>query len=991
MISNSPINYEIVLNKHNPKDKRSHSILRFFAEDLTDLEQIRFVEAIFDYDSWILSSEISKSSNSIKLRNYTENRFNKIFYKWVNKRIEHSSFLTKETKNPYLPQTYSLEFREILFTIRNLGFPKEIMKIFDLFIENCNPSYLKKYFDNNFWIVVEEYNTEEIETFFTYFSEKFIEKGSLNLSNFIYSFLSNFAYSPKIFNLSDNFNITLKELTINFKRESFQNRNYHLITVLLIELIEKKKLILSEPNYKLLINNNLKELEKGVPDNIDLFKFLKRFSYNFESFDFDIEIKQFFNKFIENIDKVLTAKIIFKKAIAHHYVKTSEKYFELFLFYLENVSEEIAIKTLIDFHEIIENLRKSFENLLWFNEYLKFGKVKGEVVKSIKGGYYIKIDDDLFLKKISEKNIDLNDDQDFISQNSFGFLNEYILKDYPDLKLLMQSSLNKSKNTKSIQKTENKIDFFIINVNYSSTNKGCVLILAPININSYETIINYKLKSLFLSFDLFLIARAHRYLNSKSPFEIKSFFLKNSFNNKVINDYSINISENSFWEILKKIKPYIYELTYININKELENFNTLLDAFKNENILKGTVLSITYGGLIIDVLGTKAFLPGSHIDVKTTTDFEKYIGKEIELKILKIDVESKSVIVSHRIILEPKFELQKQKIKDNLKKGSVLIGEVKNITTYGVFVDLDGVDGLIHITDISWYRINHPGEIVSLGQRIKVMILDYNDDMSKIQLGLKQLTPSPLQIFSKKYKIGSVLEGKVSQKVDYGIFVEIEKGVEGLVHISELSWSFNENIIDTITINDIVKIIILTLDIEENKLSFSIKRLFYDQWTNIENNYPLATKHKFIIKNIHNKRIKVKSGDNLIGYVKKGNLSWNRRGFNILDEFKINTEIELMVLDYNHIRKELILGYKQLFPNPWTNNNEKLHIGSVHEGMVININENGFNVKLTSGVVGFVFEDFSKKYKDHLQIGKNSFFKIKKIDPINQNLILKIL
>lgn len=987
MTSNNNI-YISVLSKHNPKDKRSHSILRFFAEDLSEEEQIKFVESIFSLNSWVLSSEISKSSNSVKLKEYTEDKFYQIINNWITDRIKHSSYLSKETKNPYLPQQYSIEFREILFTIRNLGFPQKIMNAFNRFIKDCNSQYLKKYFENNFWLLVEEYSTEEIESFFKYFSKIFISEGSVNLSNFIYIFLNNLAYSPKIFDLSSDFTQNLSVLSKDFKNNNYQNNYYHLITVLLLELIEKKKLLLSDPNYNVLINRTLNDLEKGEPDNLELFTFLKRFSYSFDDFDFGIEINSFFERFNENLEKTFTPHEPFKRSIAHHYIKTSKKYFELFLFYLEYLNEKNAIENFTGFFEIVEKLRKSFDSLLWFNEYLNYETITGKILKQTQGGYIIEIDKELLFKKIN----DHNGFEESLIQNGTGFLSEYSIKEFPELKQKIHSILNKNKKPiKEMFIEDEKFDFFIININYSSTNKGCLITLAPKEKEVYELILKYNLKSFFSSIDIFLIEKANEFLKLKSPFDTKSILLKKIFANKLIDSYKFKISENSFWNILKKTRFDLYESIYISHKKEQEIFENFNVAFKANDTINGLITARTNGGLIVDLLGKTAFLPGSHIDLKPVVDYDCYIGKNIDLKIIKIDPKSSGIVVSHKSILEPRFELHKQELRNNLFKGQVVEGTVKNITTYGVFIDLGGVDGLIHITDITWKRINHPKDVLSLNEKISVIILDFNDDKTKIQLGLKQFEPNPTEVLSRTVKVGDILIGKISQKVEYGFFVEIQNSIEGLLHVSELSWANHESFMDLYSIGESLEVIIKTLDINENRISLSTKNLYNDSWENIEIKYPLASKHMFFIKNINKKGILVKTETGLNGFVEKSDLSWNWKDYNALNEFEVGDKIELMVLNHDFKQKSITLGYKQTFPNPWFQGSHLFSRNTIHHGQILKIYENGFSVKLEKNMIGFVFNDFTKNSNKRIKIGETKYFKVKKFESNNQKLILKMV
>ncbi|MDT8392247.1 MAG: 30S ribosomal protein S1 [Bacteroidales bacterium] len=388
------------------------------------------------------------------------------------------------------------------------------------------------------------------------------------------------------------------------------------------------------------------------------------------------------------------------------------------------------------------------------------------------------------------------------------------------------------------------------------------------------------------------------------------------------------------------------------ILKSWERINT---AFENDEIINGYVKCRTKGGLIVDVFGIEAFLPGSQIDVKPIRDYDIFVDKTMEFKVVKINHEYKNVVVSHKALIEAELEQQKAEIMSKLEKGQVLEGTVKNITSYGVFIDLGGVDGLIHITDLSWGRINHPEEIVSLDEKIKVVILDFDDEKKRIALGLKQLTPHPWDALDENLKVGDKVKGKVVVIADYGAFIEIAPGVEGLIHVSEMSWSQHlRTAQDFLKVGDEVEAVILTLDREERKMSLGMKQLIPDPWEDIMTKYPKDSQHTATVRNFTNFGIFVELEEGVDGLIHISDLSWSKKIKHPAEFTKIGEDIEVVVLDVDVDNRRLSLGHKQLEENPWDVFEGIFTIGSIHNATIINKNDKGAVVALPYGVEGFV-------------------------------------
>jgi small subunit ribosomal protein S1 len=422
-------------------------------------------------------------------------------------------------------------------------------------------------------------------------------------------------------------------------------------------------------------------------------------------------------------------------------------------------------------------------------------------------------------------------------------------------------------------------------------------------------------------------------------------------------------------------------------SKSWERIN---EALENEEIIKGYVKCRTKGGMIVDVFGIEAFLPGSQIDVKPIRDYDVFVGKTMEFKVVKINHEFKNVVVSHKALIEAELEAQKKEIMSKLEKGQVLEGIVKNITTYGVFIDLGGVDGLIHITDLSWGRVNNPSEVVQLDQKLNVVILDFDDEKKRIALGLKQLTPHPWDALDANLKVGDTVKGKVVVMADYGAFIEIAPGVEGLIHVSEMSWSQHlRSAQDFMKVGDEVEAVILTLDRDERKMSLGIKQLKNDPWENIETKYPIGSKHTAKVRNFTNFGIFVELEEGVDGLIHISDLSWTKKVKHPAEFTKVGENIDVQVLEIDKENRRLSLGHKQLEENPWDVFETIFTVDSVHQGTIIEDMEKGAVIRLEHGVEGFatpkhlVKEDGSKA-----QLGETLDFKVIEFNKESKRIIL---
>ena len=388
--------------------------------------------------------------------------------------------------------------------------------------------------------------------------------------------------------------------------------------------------------------------------------------------------------------------------------------------------------------------------------------------------------------------------------------------------------------------------------------------------------------------------------------------------------------------------------------RSFRSWDRVNEACEKDEIVKGYIKCRTKGGMIVDVFGIEAFLPGSQIAVKPIRDYDVFVNKTMEFKIVKINHEFRNVVVSHKALIEAELEAQKADIISKLEKGQVLEGTVKNITSYGVFVDLGGVDGLIHITDLSWGRINHPEEVVKLDEKINVVILDFDDTKKRIALGLKQLTPHPWDALDPNLKVGDKVSGKVVVLADYGAFVEIQPGVEGLIHVSEMSWSSHlRSAQDFLKVGDEVEAQILTLDREERKMSLGIKQLKEDPWATISEKYPVGSKHSAVVRNFTNFGVFVELEEGVDGLVHISDLSWTKKVKHPSEFTAIGEKLDVVVLEIDQENRRLSLGHKQLEENPWDVFETVFTVGSIHEGTIVSFNDKGATVALEYGIEGF--------------------------------------
>ncbi|MFD2037063.1 30S ribosomal protein S1 [Belliella marina] len=415
-------------------------------------------------------------------------------------------------------------------------------------------------------------------------------------------------------------------------------------------------------------------------------------------------------------------------------------------------------------------------------------------------------------------------------------------------------------------------------------------------------------------------------------------------------------------------------------------------ALEHDNVIEGLVKRRTKGGLIVDIYGVEAFLPGSQIDVKPIRDFDIYVGKKMEVKVVKINHTNDNVVVSHKVLIEKDLEKQKAEILNNLEKGQVLEGVIKNMTNFGVFIDLGGVDGLLHITDISWGRINHPEEVLNLDDKVQIVVLDFDDDKKRISLGMKQLTAHPWDALSAELEIGSKVQGKIVNVADYGAFLELAPGVEGLIHVSEMSWSQHlRNPADFVKVGDEIQAVVLTLDKDDRKMSLGIKQLTEDPWTkgDMAAKYAVGTKHKGVVRNLTNFGLFLELEEGIDGLVHVSDLSWTKKIKHPSEFVKVGDELDVAVLELDVDNRRLALGHKQLEENPWDTFESVFPVGSDHKCTVVSKNDKGAVLELPYGLEGFATsKNLEKADGSSVEVGEALDFKVTEFSKDDKRIVL---
>lgn len=980
--------FQYIFDKYSPKEKSSNEILKFYAEDLEGDDKQKYIDFILDKKAWILGTEICKISQSDVIIFNTEVKFALILENWISERLLHSDTLGTESKFPNLPKKFSTDFIEIFFSIRNLGFPEKLLNIIQNFFEKCNKYYLKKYFEDLFGILINDFLEEDIEKFFIYFSNQYNKTGYPNFNDFLYQFLNEFSSSYKIFNISNVFYGNLRRVSASLlDKVELGDNQYILISFLLSNFIQNKELDLNSPYYRNLITTQIVNLEKGSHENVTFFKFLKKFGFNFDIVDFELEIEAFFCNFLDSMSRYEEAQQTLKRAIAYHFLKSTDDYLDLFFFYLSNLNNRAKnIYYLTKFINIIDELRNQISSLFWIEEYLNFEVLEGSVYSQLNGGYLVKINETFFLKKLTDFNLE-DTDEEFRKKNGYAFLNSKSLKESPEIEVVCNHlKLGKQHVSKEA------FLFRISNINYSSSNKGAVINVVPDNERFRNDVIRYNFKSIFPLLELALIKKSNSLLDLENSFS--SYYFKNLYSsNRKYNDIDFQIENDDFWKLLQEVRPVLYKNIFKENEKTKNLFKKIEAAFLSKDIIEGNVLARTNGGLFVDIWGFQGFLPGSQIDIKFVEDFDSFIGKTLQFLILKIDYDNKSVIVSSRAVLEPIIEKEKDDLRKRILRGSIHEGFVKNITSYGAFVDLGGVDGLIKISDISWGRNREINDVLKINQKIKVQVLDYNDEKSHIDLGLKQLHRNPWLNFPyEKFAVGTKIKGQVILVVDYGYFIELEEGIEGLLHNYELP-NLRHPKEKLLKIGGHIETEIINLDIQNQKIALSLRYLDVNPWLTVSEKFKEGSIYRGIIENITHFGVFVKLDEGIVGLIHESDLAWLNFNQSPKIEIKVGNEIKVLIRRINIRERKIYLSQKLACEKFWNLIEYFMEIRTEMIGEITRINFDMVEVLLNNNIIAYYKLNRKRNYLT-LRIRDKGIFTISDFNmnarTINVNFIRKL-
>jgi small subunit ribosomal protein S1 len=720
------------------------------------------------------------------------------------------------------------------------------------------------------------------------------------------------AFSHKIYSLSEGFLNILSNLSETFK-ELLNPQSYKLlISILLIDLIQNKKLELDDSSYDSKIKEALNSLEKGNYDNLDFLKFLKRFNYSFIDFDIDGETEALLNKF----DEILTSSIqrteTEYQSLLQHFLLSFNKYFELLLFYQERSTEDKAKEYFIRFIGIIDELRNFFSSVLWYEEFLNYTPIQGRISSLTRSGFEVKIDQDLFASKISQKELKEELSTDFIQHFGFGFLHSSSLSGFPKAKKLFQTKHKSTQpkipvNSAELEQIEDINDFFISKLSYSAFNKRNVLILSPFKDSILKIVAKYELKAFFYVLELFLIEKASVFLAVSSPFPRKEGTFKLLILPNYIDNYNIRFSEQTFWDILKSMRPFLYETLFVKHKDTEESIKKISNALDTGLPVEGFIKSRSKGGMVVTVFGIDGFLPGSHIDMRPVSNYDEYVGRTMEFKVVKINKRQNNFVVSHKLFLELEYNVQKEEFLSKLEIGQIVVGVVKNIVNYGVFVELTGCDGLIHKSDLSWDLNAYPEDVVKFNQKINVIVLDFDSDKKRISLGLKQLYQHPWDRLTPNLKVGDIIKGHIVVIYKFAFLVKMGNGIEGILPFSELSW--NKKFNNTLQIGDEIEARIIRLDRSDCKLSLSIKQLLQDPWNIVLSKYKKGTKHNAIVKAVNKFGIFVELESGVEGMIHISNIVTLKRVKRLIDYTKVGYRIKVIILSIDTYKRRLGLKH----------------------------------------------------------------------------------
>ena len=953
--------FESLFKKHDPNSQESYGILKFFAEDLNDEQLLEFVNHLEIKGSILLLSEIGfiSQNNSVRLKIFSVIEIK--FKNWVNEEINYKKEIF--SPRPRLTTIKKIEFTNFLLSFNKIGFSNEIELLFKEFIFNSHNVLCRKYFETSFHSLFSSITIEFVKTLGIFlFSLKKDETDFININESIFFYLKELAFSRFIFDIDTDFLDTLNKFRDKLLKNSTLEKS-SIWSLLLTEMIIKKELDFEKIKYGDRINNLLHQLQNSHSfELLDLLHFLERFNYNFKDYNFHSQL----NYFLYSVDfrepennKQNSSRLLYIDYI----IGNSNLICDYIIFHIKYLSKEKIIDQIEAIIFQFKKIKHEFIDLIGFNNYNKFLKIEGEKFRKNKiisngetifKGFLIKIlDAEIITKSISHGT--------FVRDkcHNLNFLDSQINNGYlPPL-----SNKNKIFNSNRLEKINisnpNSEFFQITKIRYAPSNNGQVFTLTPFSKDLEQLSLIFEIDNLFGKFDLWILDQTLMMYKSNSKFlGISLPSISYHFNFQFGVNKIINSDINSFRKLIESNFPQLFKKVIVKIEKKKDTLSEIKKIFDLDETVKGIITNrvIGKGGYNVLYKNLNGFLPGSLLDLsyfENSHESKKIIKSEIYFKIVSIDEEQNSFILSHKAVTKQEKLKMKEKLFSILEKGLIVEGLVKNIKDYGAFVDIGGIDGLIHITDLSWGRISHPEEILELDQKINVVILDFDAEKKRIALGLKQLQPHPWDSLDTNLNIGDKVSGKIIEIEDYGAFIELATGVEGLIHVSEMSWSrYLGSARDFMSIGDTVEAVILTLDREDRKMSLGIKQSMTDPWNDIETKYAVGSKLSVEVLKFTNFGVFVELEEGVDGLIHISDLSWQKKIKHPSEFCKVGEGMDVIVLEMDRENRRISLGHKQLKENPWVVFESTFSDGSIHSGTIIEMKDKSGIVSLPYGVEG---------------------------------------
>jgi len=819
--------FEKIFKAHNPAEEESFGIIKFYSERLNDDHLIILIQELFDCGSNYLPTELSKSCFSEVVEISTRNKFEKIFSEWISERLVHSSKL-KTGGDPRLTNELELKFIDFILAIKNVGLSHKIKQALSEFILKNNKSLNQKYFQSAFDSFIRDSNIDSLETigFFLFSLKGENHEEHKNIDDTIHYYLKSLAFSTFIFNLNEDLQWKISSYSKYLLSKKHHNKNT-LISLLLSVIITTKKLNLVDFEHEHFINEELNKFEvNSLAENLELLEFLDRFNYNFENYNFETKLSKTIDQLTFNDS--LESNSLDRLYHINKIIKESETINRYFIFLLERIPEEKIVSKITLVLNSINEINVEFFKFPGFSEFETFKAISGKKKRQVKHGYLVRVFEDEIAVKA--KNIISEFDLSGYELNNLEKYKDAFLSNYS---LQKSSRIN---NVKGIDVDNEKLEYYLIDkLNYSPLNKGQVFKVMPDDDDLRSFVKQFGISHLFGILNLWFLEQAAIYANfkkiesSSSLTSISRFFGYEfgRIKNKIFFD-------DKLLTLIESNKPLIFRNVIERSKRDTLSFEKIRHHFENNESLKAVISERTSGGYLIVLYGLEGFLPGSLLDLSFfgySHETDSIIGSNIECKIISIDEINNKFIISNQVVTDEKRKIEKIKIFNILERGLVLEGTVKNITSYGVFVDLGGIDGLVHITDLSWGRVDNAAKIVELDQKVKVVVLEFDAEKSQVSLGMKQLETHPWDKLDSKIVIGKKVNAKVVNITSFGAFVEVFPGVTGLIHISKMS--SNKHIREAcglLTVSDKVEAVILELDRDTMKISLGLRKLLKDQW-----------------------------------------------------------------------------------------------------------------------------------------------------------------